>query len=169
MRHTDTYSSRMNKGQDEYGCGSCSMLKCVPACMWQLPDHHHAIKASHCCAALSPPTHTYVHMSTTLSLSHSHSLSLSFYKHTHLEGGDGGGSNPEMFSRFSGTYSCTSITLFTLPFSSRIARWLGSCFQSPSTMNLYCRTVGRHIRGAQGELMLMLLLLEAPQASEAVL
>lgn len=45
---------------------------------------------------------------------------------THLEGGEGGGSKPDTLSRFSGTYSCTSITLLTLPISSYMAGWLGS-------------------------------------------
>jgi hypothetical protein len=63
---------------------------------------------------------------------------------TDLEGGDGGGSKPERLSRFSGTYSCTSSTLFTLPPSSYIAAWSGAYFHSPSTTNLYCN-VGRAV------------------------
>ncbi len=44
----------------------------------------------------------------------------------HLDSGDGGGSNPDRLSRFSGTYSCTSIMLLTLPMPSNMAGWLGS-------------------------------------------
>ena len=68
---------------------------------------------------------------------------------TRLETGLAGGSNPARLSRFSGTYSWTSSTLFTLPSSSNIAVWSGAYFHSSSTMNLYCgggtHTVGAYV------------------------
>ena len=45
-------------------------------------------------------------------------------------------------SKISGTYSCTSNTLFTFPISSYIAGWSGAYFHSPSTINLYWYTPG---------------------------
>jgi hypothetical protein len=44
----------------------------------------------------------------------------------YLAVGEGGGSKPDRPSRFSGTYSCTSITLLMLPMSSYMHGRLGS-------------------------------------------
>ena len=67
------------------------------------------------------------------------------YVQCYLSAGDAGGSKDVKLSRFSGTYSWTSITLLMLPRSSYMCVWSGAYRHSPSTVNLYCTVDARFL------------------------